>query len=133
MRSWPSPADHRGLDEALASLAAGVGGDEITTAVDCRYAGQSHELTVPSVGDFAAEHRRRNGYDRPGAPIEVVAIRARGRTPSPVGSLPPPATERSRQVGPVALAEPDCTVWVPEGWVADVSESGSWILRRSRS
>ena len=34
-----------------------------------------------TVDDFPAEHRRRNGFARPDAPVEVVAIRARRRGP----------------------------------------------------
>src|SRR5205085_11359844 len=83
VRSWPTPADDDGLADAITVLAddarravGGAGRDvEVTTSVDCRYAGQSHELTVPSPDDFPAEHRRRNGYARPGAPVEVVAVR----------------------------------------------------------
>ena len=74
VRSWPTPGDHRGLDEAMAELgraarqALGESGApddgevEVETSVDCRYRGQSHELSVPAVAEFAAEHRRRNGY-----------------------------------------------------------------------
>jgi hypothetical protein len=40
---------------------------------------------------------------------------------------------RSDAVGPCVLAEPDCTVWVPDGWTAEVGGGGSWILRRSKS
>jgi N-methylhydantoinase A/oxoprolinase/acetone carboxylase beta subunit len=108
--------------------------DEVVTSLDCRYAGQSHELTVPSVEDFAAEHQRRNGYARPGAPVEVVALRVSARTssPTPVEGLPVPGG-RAPAVGPAVLAEPDCTVWVPDGWSAEVGGGGSWILQRSRS
>ncbi|HZN14581.1 MAG TPA: hydantoinase/oxoprolinase family protein [Acidimicrobiales bacterium] len=134
VRSWPTPSDHSGVADALRELAAEASGDEIVTRVDCRYAGQSHELTVPSVADFPAEHRRRNGYDQPGAPIEVVALRVSGRTASPVESLPADGSaSREPAVGPAVVSEPDCTMWLPEGWRADVHESGSWILRRSRS
>ena len=35
---------------------------------DCRYVGQSHELTVGSVDVFPVEHEARNGYRRDGAP-----------------------------------------------------------------
>src|SRR5205807_1718598 len=97
------------LDDALDALAAdaraAVGaGATATTAVDCRYAGQSHELTVPSVDEFPDEHRRRNGYARPGAPIEVVAIRARARIEAPLSPLalgPPRDTVRRPTTGPV--------------------------------
>jgi N-methylhydantoinase A/oxoprolinase/acetone carboxylase beta subunit len=137
VRSWPMPADHDGLAEALAELAgeaeAAVGGGadvELETALDCRYAGQSHELTVPSVDAFADEHRRRNGYARPGAPVEVVALRARARRPAPVdpGDLPP--VRRERMVGPAVATEPDCTLWIPEGWTAEPHDTGAWVLTR---
>ena len=136
------PANQRKLEiaDALAELAdearAAVGDDEnaeVTTALDCRYRGQSHELTVPSVDEFPDEHRRRNGYARPGAPIEVVAIRATGRVPAtltPNDLGPPPSGRRSPTRGPTILAEADCTVWVPEGWSADVADDGSWVLTR---
>lgn len=109
---------------------------EVALSVDCRYAGQSHELTVPTVSEFEDEHRRRNGFARPGAAVEVVAVRASARMASPVDidKLPPPeGAARRPAVGPAVLAEPDCTVWVPEGWTAEVGGGGSWILRRSRS
>ena len=108
------------------------GGAEVTTSFDCRYAGQSHELTVAAVEDFPAEHARRNGYARPGAPIEVVTVRARARRPSPlaIADLPPPDVGRRPTAGPAVVAEPDCTVWIPEGWRADVAADGSWLLTR---
>jgi N-methylhydantoinase A/oxoprolinase/acetone carboxylase beta subunit len=142
VRSWPGLADHDGLEQALAELgeeAAGAvverGEDrdrlEVELALDCRYAGQSHELTVGDLEEFEAEHKRRNGYARPGAPVEVVALRASARLPSPVRieELPVPS-DRRPATGPGVLAEPDCTVWVPEGWRAEVHESGSWVLTR---
>jgi len=94
VRSWPTPGVHDGVDRALRALgdeaatlvgrgaSAGSGGvdaAEIDLALDCRYAGQSHELTVPAVADFHAAHHRRNGYSRPDAPVEVVALRATAR------------------------------------------------------
>ena len=138
VRSWPAPRDHDGLDAALAALAdearaaVGAGDADVITSVDCRYVGQSHELTVASVDEFAPEHERRNGYARPGAPVEVVALRATARvassiTPDRLG----PATDRKPAQGPAVLIEPDCTVWVPDGWRADVTPDGSWILRRA--
>ena len=140
VRSWPSPGDHDGLAEALAALAdearalvAGDTGDTVETAVDCRYRGQSHELTVPTVGEFHDEHRRRNGYARPDDPVEVVAIRAVATRPPAVGAddLPdPPARLGDEQAGPTVLAEPDCTIWVPEGWVARPGAAGALVLRR---
>ena len=57
-----------------------------------------------------------------------------GHTPAarPVtrpANLPP--LNRLAAKGPCVLAEDDCTVWVPEGWQADVHESGSWLLTRT--
>jgi N-methylhydantoinase A/oxoprolinase/acetone carboxylase beta subunit len=142
VRSWPTPASVEGLVDALAALAAdaveavggdgvgGGGGAGVTTALDCRYAGQSHELTVASIDDFAATHERRNGYVRPGAAVEVVALRARASVPSGVSVTNMPEPARTGGVGPCVLAEPDCTIWVPEGWVAEQGEAGALVLRR---
>jgi N-methylhydantoinase A/oxoprolinase/acetone carboxylase beta subunit len=138
--SWAQPSDHTGIDEAREKLAAaalaavgGAAGAVVGTTVDCRYAGQSHELTVASVGAFGAEHRRRNGHERPGDVVEVVALRARASVPSPVSVLDLPAPERETGAGPCVLAEPDCTIWVPPGWRAGLGAAGALVLRRSES
>ena len=139
VRSWPTPLDHSDLDAALVALgdeAAALVGDgaEVVTAVDCRYSGQSHELTVASVADFAAEHERRNGYGRPGTPIEVVALRATARRVSALSmtDLPVPDRLGGRVVhGPVTIAEDDCTIWVAEGWSATDGIAGALVLWRS--
>jgi N-methylhydantoinase A/oxoprolinase/acetone carboxylase beta subunit len=142
VRSWPTPGDHDGLaaarDALAAEAAALVGGDgadvTVTTAVDCRYRGQSHELSVPGVDDFADEHRRRNGYARPGDPVEVIAVRAVATRPPAVdpGDVPdPPARIGAPVAGPAVIAEPDCTIWVADGWVARPGAAGALVLRRS--
>src|SRR5206468_2237156 len=95
--------------------------------------GQSHELTVASIEEFHAEHERRNGYARPDAPVEVVALRARGRRPAPLDPDALPLVERERCDGPAVAIEPDCTVWIPEGWVAEPGALGAWILTRTTS
>jgi N-methylhydantoinase A/oxoprolinase/acetone carboxylase beta subunit len=131
VRSWPTPGDLTGLEEALAELAASAGAGEVESSVDCRYAGQSHELTVPSVADFPEEHRRRNGYVRD-APVEVVALRARATSPAPldVTDLPPPPA-RAAVVGPAVVAERDCTIWVPDGWRAEPGPLGALVVTRT--
>jgi N-methylhydantoinase A/oxoprolinase/acetone carboxylase beta subunit len=103
----------------------------IDLAYDCRYTGQSHELTVDAVEHFPAAHTQRNGYARDGAPIEVVAVRARatGRQPPGIEHLPP--ASRVPAQGPTVIAEPDCTIWVPAGWVADVGPLGAFLLTKS--
>ncbi len=154
VRSWPTPADHTGLDDALAALAAaavagldgpvaasdgpdgpfgpdgGPGDVEVSVELDCRYAGQSHELRVPSVEAFAAEHERRNGYTRLDTPVEVVAIRASARRRSPLAVTDLPPVVRSAAVGPAVIAEADCTVHVAAGWRADPGPLGALVLTR---
>lgn len=138
VRSWPTPSSHDGLAAALDDLAAaaraGLGGPtagvDVTVEVDCRYAGQSHELRVPSVDAFAAEHERRNGYDRPGTPIEVVALRATARRPAPLAVSDLPVVPREAAVGPAVIAEADCTVHVAAGWRADPGPLGALVLTR---
>jgi len=137
VRSWPDPADHEGAAARAAALGAEAGQaaggrvDRVTVGYDCRYAGQSHELTVPSVAAFAGEHAARRGYALEGAPVEVVAVRATAQVDSPVEVAALAAPERrGRRSGPAFIAEPDCTIWVATGWTAEVDPSGSWILTR---
>jgi N-methylhydantoinase A/oxoprolinase/acetone carboxylase beta subunit len=145
VRSWPDPMDHAGVAAARADLALEVaqldglegsttdGSLVVETFLDCRYAGQSHELTVREVEEFAAEHARRNGYSRPGVPVEIVALRARARGAAPLDASELPAPVRARVVGPDVASEPDCTVWIPEGWIAEPHDTGAWIITRSAS
>ena len=139
VRSWPSGADLDGLDQALATLAAaargalGVEPCTVTTAVDCRYAGQSHDLRVPSVDEFAVSHERVNGYRR-ADPVEVTALRAVAAAPAPCtlaevlagweGRWPEPV------VGPTVEVREDCTIWVPAGWTGREGPLGSLVLER---
>jgi N-methylhydantoinase A/oxoprolinase/acetone carboxylase beta subunit len=135
VRSWARGSSLDGLDVALERLATeaarAVGGaDRVETLVDCRYAGQSHELTVPRPQDFHREHERRNGFTHDGVEVEVVALRARAERVAPLQVEELPAPERPTAVGPRVLAEPDCTVWVPDGWVAHPGPLGAWIVER---
>jgi N-methylhydantoinase A/oxoprolinase/acetone carboxylase beta subunit len=146
VRSWPEPLHHEGLAGALAELAGTarrlVDDDaaDVEVAVDARYRGQSHELTVPlGLADgsvdrlaeiFAERHRMFNGFDRLGAAVEVIAVRARaiGAPAIRFGDLPAPV--RATVVGPAVVVEPDCTVWVPEGWIGEPAGGGALVLRR---
>ena len=137
VRSWPDPSDHTGAEAASAALAAeaeaAAGGavDRVTVSFDCRYAGQSHEITVASIESFSEDHARRRGYALEGSPVEVIALRASAQVDSPVvtAELPPP-TRRGPVHGPAVIGEADCTVWVAAGWKAVVHPAGSWILER---
>jgi N-methylhydantoinase A/oxoprolinase/acetone carboxylase beta subunit len=136
VRSYPAPADDPQLatiaarlrDEARALVAPDAG---VEIAYDCRYVGQSHELTVVSPHAFPAEHERRNGHARPGAPVEVVAVRARATAHAQLAVTDLPDVARDEVRGPNVVAEPDCTVWVPDGWVAEPRELGAWVLERA--
>jgi N-methylhydantoinase A/oxoprolinase/acetone carboxylase beta subunit len=155
VRSWPEPRDHDGARGALAQLAnlavtrlsapegAGGVGDAgcepapagrvvVETWFDCRYAGQSHELSVAAIDQFGPEHQRRNGFSRPDTAIEVVALRASARLPSPIdlADLPDPGGRAGVVVGPAVIAEADCTIWVAPGWRAAVGGGGAWVLTR---
>jgi N-methylhydantoinase A/oxoprolinase/acetone carboxylase beta subunit len=132
VRSWADPADHVGAAAAAMKLAARAGVDaESEVSFDCRYAGQSHELTVASVEGFPAEHARRNGFTLDLA-VEVVAIRASARWPSPVDINALPVPDRTGPVqGPAVIAEPDCTIWVAAGWRAVAHSAGSWLMTKA--
>jgi N-methylhydantoinase A/oxoprolinase/acetone carboxylase beta subunit len=135
VESWPTPASSIGLAEARASLAARaaalVPGGRVDAWLDCRYVGQSHELTVPELDDFPVIHAQRNGYARPGVAVEVVALRARVTCPAPlaVTDLPEPARAVAR--GPAVVPEADCTMWVPDGWMATPGPAGAWLVERT--
>jgi N-methylhydantoinase A/oxoprolinase/acetone carboxylase beta subunit len=138
VQSWPNPSEHSGLADALDRLAgraeelAGEG-CVVSTALDCRYRGQSHEITVGSLDEFEDEHARRNGYRREGDPVEVVALRATAVLPAPmsIADLPEPdSVLTSPVVGPTTLVEADCTIWVPERWRAEPGVGGAVVLRR---
>ncbi|MCC6435037.1 MAG: hydantoinase/oxoprolinase family protein [Acidimicrobiales bacterium] len=154
VRSWPEPGEHDavagGLDELARRAVELIGGEapepgEVTVelAVDARYRGQSHELTVPVGLDgevvtpavmrrrFDERHRAFNGFERPDATMEVVALRARavGRPAVRFEDLPVPA--RPTVVGPAVLDDPDCTVWIPDGWVGEPAGGGALVLRRT--
>lgn len=151
VRSWGGGSDLTGLEEAvegLAAHAAGLFGRDgerrdhslpttgVTTALDCRYEGQSHELRVPSVDAFHAEHLRRNGEERRGDAVEVVAIRAVVETPPPASIDDVLAGWEGRWsaevTGPRVVVREECTIWIPESWRGEPGPVGSLILRRVR-
>jgi N-methylhydantoinase A/oxoprolinase/acetone carboxylase beta subunit len=135
VQSWATPGSAEGLTAARADLADRVAallpGGDVTSWLDCRYAGQSHELTVAEIAAFPAEHERRNGFARAGAPVEVIALRARVTRAAPLTVDDLPASPRAEVRGPAVVAEPDCTVWIPEGWRAEPGPTGAWVVRRT--
>jgi N-methylhydantoinase A/oxoprolinase/acetone carboxylase beta subunit len=137
VRSWPTPSSVDGLAAARTALveevtALVVGATESGSTLDCRYAGQSHELQVDELEGFADEHARRNGYSLAGAAIEVIAIRASATAPPVDATLAASSHAGAGVTGPAAIAEPDCTIWVGDGWRAEAGADGALLLRRSR-
>jgi N-methylhydantoinase A/oxoprolinase/acetone carboxylase beta subunit len=142
-RTWPTPADHSGLaealtslgDEAAAALVADAGGSrrdvEVVLSVDARYEGQSHELRVAQVEDFPEAHRRQNGYDRPGHPVEVITLRASARRASALDPARLRSRKRPPMEGPAVVVEDDTTIWVPIGWKGEPGPAGTLILKRA--
>ena len=140
VRSWSGATVLDGLEEASVRLGAEATAElagmldieesviEVEMSVDCRYEGQGFELRVPAVAEFAAEHQRRNGYDRPGVPVEVVAVRARAWVG---GELSWPAVPpRAAVDGPAVVADTDCSIHVPAGWRGRVGALGALVLER---
>ena len=123
-RTWP---------EAAAGWAP-TPGRTVSTAVDCRYAGQSHEMRVPAgrgvPGGAPAPQRLRP----PGRPVEVIAVRAWPRPGAGHhrrGDLPAGRGAGRGGGRPRGGAEADCTIWVPAGWRASRGRSGRWCCRQA--
>jgi N-methylhydantoinase A/oxoprolinase/acetone carboxylase beta subunit len=136
VESCPDPLDHAAADRRAAALAERAGEelgrvDAVEVAFDCRYVGQSHELRVATIAGFGPEHERRNGYARPGVPVEVTAVRAVGRRASPTDPAALPAPACDAVDGPAVVAESDCTIWIPDGWQARPGVGGALVLTRS--
>ena len=139
VHSWPVPLEHEHLDEfamgleqqAVDALGVRSGPVEVEVALDCRYAGQSHELRVPDPARFHAEHERRNGYRRDGSAVEVVAVRASATRESTVSAADLDGFAAAPVDGPAVVARPDCTIWVPLGWRGEPGAAGALILRRN--
>jgi N-methylhydantoinase A/oxoprolinase/acetone carboxylase beta subunit len=145
VRSRAHPGDLSSLDDDLEAVRRAASarfrptrGDEAATtmtSMDCRYAGQSHELTVGHVEGFHAAHEMRNGYARPDDPVEVLAVRATLIRPPALtlDDLPVPAHRLGFRpvVGPRVIAEPECTVWLAEGWRATAGAAGALVLERT--
>jgi N-methylhydantoinase A len=132
--------DEAGLEElsaALDGLAEAVREDlpdaVVGLAVDCRYVGQGHELTVPvdgaaaAVGGFHRLHRARHGWSREDAPVQATAVRATAIRAVPRPPLPR-STAPGEVRGPVAVPLEGATAWVPAGWAGRVDDVGALVL-----
>jgi N-methylhydantoinase A len=135
-------------DEGLAGLLAPLSaraerelpGAPRRAAADCRYAGQSHSLTVDWDPDapeaaladaFHAAHAARYGDSEPGRAVEAVSLRLAaerpGGDPDLPGGEPGPALR-----GPAVIPMDGATCWVGEGWAARADAMGGILLTRER-
>ncbi len=126
------------LDPLRARAEQEIPGAWLSAAADCRYAGQSHSLTVawdPAAPEtalaetFHAAHRERYGDADPARPVEAVSIRLAaerpGVDPGIVSSDAGPPI-----VGPAVVPMDGATCWVGEGWTARVDGIGAIVMER---
>ncbi len=131
--------------EATAAVRADRPRGRIAVArfLDCRYVGQSFELTIPYARDFRrafdAAHEHAFGFATPDRPLEVVNVRARATgawsgPPLPTATDDRPRDERPgrRRSGPAAVRFPTCAVWIPDGWRGTFDAFGGIVLERTR-
>ena len=143
-------------EELVADARERIADDDAETAVvfDCRFRGQSFELTVSDPADFPRAHEERYGFTEPDGEVEVVTVRATARVPGPRVELAAGGreVERARRDtvlgdtevlygdlpagtrvdGPAICALPEATLAVPSGWSGTVDDHGTVVLDRSR-
>ena len=139
------------VDELSAEALERLEGAEVEVAYDCRYRGQSYELTVGDPAAFPDVHEERYGFREDDGAVEVVTVRVTARVPGPAvelstggeeprrerratvlgedteilrGALPP----GTRVGGPAVCALPESTLAVPSGWQGEVDERGTVVL-----
>ncbi|HJZ62154.1 MAG TPA: hydantoinase/oxoprolinase family protein, partial [Miltoncostaeaceae bacterium] len=127
----------RWIDDLRTAAATELPGAELELAADCRYAGQSHSLTVAvdpdrleALGErFHEAHRRRYGDASPGRPVEVVSLRVGAHRPGAEPDLAggPPARVVD---GPALVPMDGATCWVAPGWRAEAGADGGVVMER---
>jgi len=135
-------------------------GAAIQRMADCRYVGQSYELTIAWGASFHEEHQRIYGYSDPRRPTEVITVRVRAtiqaakphrprfahaiRSATPESrrvwtggrfqSLPVLARQQVRERdtgGPALVVDYGATTLIPPGWRFRVDRACNVIARRS--
>jgi len=126
------------VSEARAALRAeGIRAKDtvVERLIDCRYVGQSFDLTVPFgpnyMGRFHALHHETYGFHALDRPVEAVTLRVRALgcepdppLPSPRPNLPPGTV----LAGPEVVPFRSSTTFIPRGWQARVDERGGLLL-----
>ncbi len=150
--SHPRPADPAGDDELrsiLGDLTQKVQGDlgaegidhrhaTVERHVDCRYAGQSHELRIEVAEDgsfadvvaaFHDAHRMRYGFDRPDVAIEAVTFRAAALGPPGDVRVAPPSGDGAVAVTAREIDGGEAPVYERSELGLDVRIEGPAIVR----
>lgn len=135
-----------------------LGNAEADTVVryDCRYRGQSFELTVDDPARFGDVHEERYGFRGDDDAVEVVTVRVTAHLPAAPIELAAtedaaPETTTSATVlgaettilrgalapgtelrGPAVCLLPEATLAVPAGWAGRVDDEGTVVLDRRR-
>ena len=120
-------------------LEVALPGAALEARADCRYAGQSHSLTVTwdpdaPLDDLAAafhdEHQARYADHDPERAVEVVSIRLAATHPGTVPALDAIPAADLPGSAPSAFALDGATGWLAEGWTAAAGPAGSVVLTR---
>jgi len=127
----------RWIDELWTASARELPGALLEVSADCRYAGQSHSLTVAvdpdrleTIGErFHEAHRRRYGDAAPDRPVEVVSLRVGARRPGAEPELAGGPPVRTLE-GPELVPMDGATCWVATGWRAEVGADGAVVMER---
>jgi len=137
-----------------------MSGASLTRMADCRYVGQSYELTIDWGSSFHEAHQAMYGYSDPRRPTEVITVRVRATIPAAKhqrphfkrsaskakpelrrvwtgGKFQPVPVFAREQVrerdtrGPALVLDYGATTLVPPGWRFHVDLAGNLIVRRS--
>ncbi len=109
-----------------------------SAAADCRYAGQSHSLTIPwdpsapeadLARAFHAAHRERYGDADLARALEAVSLRLAAERPGADPALSP-GQAGAVVVGPAMIPMDGSTCWVGAGWRAQRDAVGSIRMER---
>ena len=136
---WPRSTTEPGLAGLLAPLRARaereLPGADQAAAADCRYAGQSHALTVPLGPGRARDARSRRPSTPPTAsatatptragPVEAVSLRLAAERPGSDPRICPASSGAPRRRPGRASPMEGATCWVGDGWTARADAGGA--------